>query len=66
VNRREYKPAYTPEVKDVFDTSNFDPEYTELPVADSLIADSAISEAANANFDGFTYVAKSKLNDGGK
>eukprot|EP00301_Raphidiophrys_heterophryoidea_P003231 c11469_g1_i1.p1 GENE.c11469_g1_i1~~c11469_g1_i1.p1 ORF type:complete len:510 (-),score=104.03 c11469_g1_i1:228-1697(-) len=63
VIRREYKPAYTPEVKDVFDTSNFDPEYTEMPVADSLVGESAITEAANANFDGFTYVAKSKLND---
>jgi len=61
VMRREYTPAYKPKVKDVFDTSNFDPEYTGLPVMDSVVADSALKGVADANFDGFTYVAKPHL-----
>eukprot|EP00299_Pterocystis_sp_00344_P001055 c1072_g1_i1.p1 GENE.c1072_g1_i1~~c1072_g1_i1.p1 ORF type:complete len:497 (-),score=124.33 c1072_g1_i1:87-1532(-) len=61
VYAREYKPLYKPRVKDVFDTSNFDPEYTEMPVTDSLVADSALKDVADANFEGFTYVAKTRL-----
>lgn len=58
---REYVPVYKPKVKDVFDTSNFDPEYTGLPVMDSVVADSTLKDIAEANFDGFTYVAKPRL-----
>jgi len=62
VESREYTPKYKPEIKDVFDTSNFDPEYTTLPVMDSMVDNSAL-KAADANFEGFTYVGQSALGD---
>jgi serine/threonine protein kinase len=61
VYSRDYKPLYKPRVKDVFDISNFDPEYTAMPVTDSLVGDSALKDVAEANFEGFTYVAKNRL-----
>lgn len=61
VETKSYKPKYKPEIKDLFDTSNFDPEYTELKVEDSVVEDSAIKGADQ--FAGFTYVGKSALGD---
>merc|ERR1712048_289322 len=62
VATREYTPKYKPEIKDVFDTSNFDPEYTALSVTDSVVEDSNL-KASDANFEGFTYVGQSMLGD---
>lgn len=62
VQARSYVPKYKPEIKDLFDVSNFDPEYTGLPVMDSVVDDSAL-KASEANFDGFTYVGASALGD---
>jgi len=62
VAKREYTPKYKPEIRDVLDTSNFDPEYTAMPVQDSVVDDSAL-RGADANFEGFTYVGKSGLGD---
>eukprot|EP00300_Choanocystis_sp_HF-7_P030227 c39009_g1_i1.p1 GENE.c39009_g1_i1~~c39009_g1_i1.p1 ORF type:complete len:476 (-),score=150.64 c39009_g1_i1:177-1604(-) len=64
VYSRGYTPAYKPEIKSVLDISNFDPEYTELPVEDSLVSASALKDAAKANFEGFTFVAQSQLAKG--
>jgi hypothetical protein len=63
VHSREYKPIYKPKVRDLFDTSNFDPEYTGMPVMDSVIPDSTLKDMGEANFEGFTYVKKGKLHN---
>jgi hypothetical protein len=63
VSNKRYKPEYIPEVKDVMDISNFDPEYTSMPVEDSLVTDSELRKACAADFRGFTYVADSALQE---
>ena len=53
--RREIQPKFKPNVKSATDTSNFDDEFTQEPVVDSMIAPSKLTEAKHNAFDNFTF-----------
>mmetsp|Transcript_23066 Transcript_23066/g.50346 ORF Transcript_23066/g.50346 Transcript_23066/m.50346 type:complete len:546 (+) Transcript_23066:298-1935(+) len=52
--RKEVRPEFVPRVKNSADTSNFDAEFTDEPVVDSVVPPSAIT-SKGADFQGFTY-----------
>ena len=54
VEAKEYTPIYKPNIGNLTDTGNFDPQFTaELPV-DSVVDSSALAGQGNT-FEGFTY-----------
>ena len=54
VYNKEYTPIYKPNIGNLTDTGNFDPQFTaELPV-DSVVDSSALAGQGNT-FEGFTY-----------
>uniref|UniRef100_A0A6A7G348 non-specific serine/threonine protein kinase n=1 Tax=Hirondellea gigas TaxID=1518452 RepID=A0A6A7G348_9CRUS len=55
--RKEIEPPYKPNVKGKEDTSNFDVQFTDEPVVDSLVTDSNLAGTSDT-FVGFTYVEK--------
>lgn len=59
--RRELVPPFRPTVHGTNDTSNFDEEFTSEPVVDSVVPASALADARNTKFEGFTFVPQSKL-----
>lgn len=60
LNAKGYQPPFKPYVRDGFDTSNFDQEFTnELPV-DSVINE-FLSESVQKQFGGWTYVGTENL-----
>jgi serine/threonine protein kinase len=62
--RKEIEPPFKPKVKNPEDISQIDPTFTrEKPVDNSLPDQSVLSESVQGNFEGFTYVADSVLND---
>lgn len=54
VKNKEIEAPFKPKVKGVDDTSNFDEEFLREPVVDSVVAGSAMDQAA-ADFQGFTF-----------
>eukprot|EP00118_Oscarella_pearsei_P004273 m.17997 g.17997 ORF g.17997 m.17997 type:complete len:502 (+) comp27579_c0_seq2:247-1752(+) len=62
VEARTAEPPFPPHVRDEEDTSRFDSKFTREPAVDSPV-DSKLSESANLNFQGFTYVAPSVLEE---
>jgi serum/glucocorticoid-regulated kinase 2 len=58
--RREIKPGFIPKVSHAGDTSNFDAEFTDERVVDSVIPASKLAGAAD--FGGFTFKEGSALN----
>ncbi|WFD21486.1 non-specific serine/threonine protein kinase [Malassezia equina] len=55
---KKVQPPYKPGVASAFDTSNFDPEFTNEPAMDSVVDDShMISAAVQEQFAGFSYTA---------
>lgn len=55
---KKVQPPYKPGVASAFDTSNFDPEFTNEPALDSVVDDShMISAAVQEQFAGFSYNA---------
>jgi len=59
--RKEIKPEFVPRTKGTSDTSNFDAEFTNEPVVDSVVPPSAIN-TKDAEFQGFTYQDQSAIN----
>lgn len=51
---KKIKPEFVPQVKNASDTSNFDDEFTNEPVVDSVVIPSILS-AKETDFNGFTY-----------
>ncbi|GBG33972.1 Protein kinase, putative [Hondaea fermentalgiana] len=58
---RNIEPEFIPRTKGATDTSNFDAEFTNEPVVDSVVPPSALSANA-AEFKGFTYQDGSAIN----
>eukprot|EP00300_Choanocystis_sp_HF-7_P042252 c9011_g1_i2.p1 GENE.c9011_g1_i2~~c9011_g1_i2.p1 ORF type:complete len:426 (-),score=101.37 c9011_g1_i2:107-1384(-) len=59
VMAKGYQPEYVPVVLSEHDTTNFDPQYTQLSVVDSVVAESELNAiASNRTFEGFTYIAQ--------
>ncbi|WFD29733.1 non-specific serine/threonine protein kinase [Malassezia sp. CBS 17886] len=54
---KKVQPPFKPGVTSAFDTSNFDPEFTNEPALDSVVEDSQISAAVQEQFAGFSYNA---------
>ena len=55
---KKVQPPFKPGVASAFDTSNFDPEFTNEPAMDSVVDDShMISDAVQEQFAGFSYTA---------
>ncbi|WFD25175.1 non-specific serine/threonine protein kinase [Malassezia nana] len=55
---KKVQPPYKPGVVSAFDTSHFDPEFTNEPAMDSVVDDShMISAAVQEQFAGFSYTA---------
>jgi serum/glucocorticoid-regulated kinase 2 len=62
LENKQYIPPFIPGVKDNFDTSNFDQEFTsELPV-DSVVNE-YLSDSVQKQFGGWTYVGTEHLGD---
>ncbi|KAH3673066.1 hypothetical protein WICMUC_003899 [Wickerhamomyces mucosus] len=62
LNNKGYQPPFKPKVKDGFDTSNFDREFTNEQPVDSVIND-YLSESVQKQFGGWTYVGTENLGD---
>jgi len=62
VYNREYPPEFVPKVKSDRDTSNFDTEFTNEPVVDSVVPPSAMA-GKTVDFAGFTYQESSAIGD---
>eukprot|EP01155_Anaeramoeba_flamelloides_P013774 Anaeramoba_flamelloidesa339295_52.p1 GENE.a339295_52~~a339295_52.p1 ORF type:complete len:304 (-),score=82.22 a339295_52:99-959(-) len=58
VYNREYKPEFIPTIEDITDVGNFDEEFTEEKVEDSLVQVSVIGKVDQKVFEGFTYIGK--------
>ncbi|KAJ3444284.1 ribosomal protein S6 KINASE [Anaeramoeba flamelloides] len=56
VYNKGYKPDFIPNIEDITDVGNFDEEFTEEKVEDSLVQVSAIGKVDENAFDGFTYI----------
>ena len=67
VYRKEVTPLYTPFVKSEMDTSNFDTQFTNEPVVDSVNEkkESALAATQDDTFSGFTFVPKAAKGLGG-
>eukprot|EP00128_Syssomonas_multiformis_P018117 Colp12_sorted_trinity150504_noHs@7930 len=61
LSKKELKPPFKPNLANELDTQNFDPEFTSEAPTDSVGDTSYLSQTAQANFDGFSYVTKSEL-----
>jgi serum/glucocorticoid-regulated kinase 2 len=59
--RREIRPEFQPTVKSATDTSNFDAEFTDEQVVDSMAPTSRLIEAKANQFNDFTYKDKAPL-----
>ncbi|KJE90626.1 serine/threonine-protein kinase gad8 [Capsaspora owczarzaki ATCC 30864] len=55
---------WKPSLENQFDTSNFDPEFTEMQPQDSVVPDSHLSATVQNQFKGFTYVDHSEALQG--
>lgn len=63
LNNKEVSPVYLPVVKNgMMDTSNFDAQFTNEPVVDSLADPQSKLNQASNEFSGFTFVPKTSLN----
>ncbi|ODV63685.1 kinase-like protein [Ascoidea rubescens DSM 1968] len=60
LNGKKYTPPFKPPVNNAFDTSNFDDEFTNEMPTDSVVND-YLSKSVQKQFEGWTYVADSKL-----
>ncbi|KAJ3439722.1 ribosomal protein S6 KINASE [Anaeramoeba flamelloides] len=58
VYNKEYEPDYIPKIESETDVCNFDEEFTEEVVVDSLVKVSAIGKVDEKAFDGFTFMKK--------
>ncbi|KAJ3448919.1 ribosomal protein S6 KINASE [Anaeramoeba flamelloides] len=58
VYNKEYKPEFIPTIEDITDVGNFDEEFTEEKVEDSLVQVSVIGKVDQKVFEGFTYIGK--------
>jgi serum/glucocorticoid-regulated kinase 2 len=65
LNSKGYLPPFKPPVKDNFDTSNFDKEFTNEKPVDSVMND-YLSESVQKQFGGWTYVGTEHLGDSGR
>mmetsp|Transcript_104011 Transcript_104011/g.324257 ORF Transcript_104011/g.324257 Transcript_104011/m.324257 type:complete len:130 (+) Transcript_104011:711-1100(+) len=54
--QKKLKAPWRPQLENHLDVSNFDPEFTQMPVQDSVVADSHLSRTVQDQFTGFTYV----------
>lgn len=57
---KNYLPPFKPPVKDNFDTSNFDKEFTDEKPVDSVLND-YLSDSVQKQFGGWTYVGTEQL-----
>ena len=53
--RREVEPQFKPTVRSATDTSNFEAEFTDEAVVDSLVPTSRLTEKKENAFDSFTF-----------
>lgn len=60
VYNKEVEAPFKPKVSGVDDTSNFDEEFLQEPVVDSVVAGSAVGQGQD-DFKGFTFQGKSAL-----
>ncbi|KAJ3438554.1 non-specific serine/threonine protein kinase [Anaeramoeba flamelloides] len=58
VYNREYTPIFIPKIEDITDVGNFDLEFTEEKVEDSLVKVSVIGKVNEEAFDGFTFMGR--------
>jgi serum/glucocorticoid-regulated kinase 2 len=65
LNSKGYLPPFKPPVKDNFDTSNFDKEFTNEKPVDSVMND-YLSDSVQKQFGGWTYVGTEHLGDSGR
>ncbi|KAJ3442547.1 non-specific serine/threonine protein kinase [Anaeramoeba flamelloides] len=56
VYRKEYTPEFIPQISNEMDVTNFDEEFTEERVLDSLVKISAIGKVSETDFNGFTFL----------
>ncbi|KCV69705.1 AGC/AKT protein kinase [Fonticula alba] len=62
LHARQVAPPFRPEVGGQTDTRNFDEEFTTMMPVDSVVeSGDHLSSSVQAQFDGFTYVAESKM-----
>ncbi|KAJ3432777.1 serine/threonine-protein kinase ypk2/ykr2 [Anaeramoeba flamelloides] len=58
VYNKEYTPEFLPKISDLTDVRNFDEEFTDEKVVDSLVTVSAIGKVNESDFKGFTYIGE--------
>eukprot|EP00051_Salpingoeca_urceolata_P032467 m.15855 g.15855 ORF g.15855 m.15855 type:complete len:536 (+) comp5109_c0_seq1:417-2024(+) len=58
---RKVKPPWKPRLTSVYDTSNFDPEFTTLDAVDSPALPTLLTQSVQEQFVGFTFVDESEL-----
>jgi len=57
--KKELEPPYKPKVKTgAEDSSNFDKQFTDEQVVDSVVPDSELAGVNDTGFDGFTFVTQ--------
>lgn len=62
LNSSRFAPYYHyPWQSDKLDTTNFDVEFTSMTPKDSMIADTPLSQTAQTQFQGFTYIDGTEL-----
>jgi serum/glucocorticoid-regulated kinase 2 len=63
--RKQLQPPFKPSVESVYDTTNFDDEFTSEQPVESLAADedSHISQTMQEQFRGFTYNPDGAMTD---
>lgn len=65
LNSKDYLPPFKPPVKDNFDTSNFDQEFTNEKPVDSVMND-YLSDSVQRQFGGWTYVGTEHMGESGR
>eukprot|EP00735_Rhodelphis_limneticus_P014091 TRINITY_DN807_c0_g1::TRINITY_DN807_c0_g1_i1::g.25283::m.25283 TRINITY_DN807_c0_g1::TRINITY_DN807_c0_g1_i1::g.25283 ORF type:complete len:395 (+),score=100.76,sp/P54644/KRAC_DICDI/51.80/2e-122,Pkinase/PF00069.20/1.7e-73,Pkinase_Tyr/PF07714.12/9.7e-31,Pkinase_C/PF00433.19/5.7e-11,Kinase-like/PF14531.1/5.2e+02,Kinase-like/PF14531.1/0.00044,APH/PF01636.18/0.042,Kdo/PF06293.9/0.11 TRINITY_DN807_c0_g1_i1:85-1185(+) len=66
IMERKLSPPFHPhKIANKADTSNFDPEFTSMPLQ-TPEQNTRLHDLDQSNFEGFSYVSASVLNDGGK
>ncbi|KAI5479424.1 hypothetical protein MNV49_003568 [Pseudohyphozyma bogoriensis] len=63
LSTRRLQPPFRPNVESAVDTSNIEPDFLEEPAIDSFVEATPLSGSAQAQFEGFTYVADSALGE---
>ena len=64
---KKIQPPFKPSVESVLDVANFDAEFTNEQVIDSVVEPSHLSETVQDQFKGFTYNPTGEhLGDGGQ